>query len=140
MTEKNEVQEVRPEVLEAQEKAYQEALAKHKEANGKTFSKAKVEKPVAKKAKVAVKETKAPVEKKPAAKGKKERRIVGVKDLEAEFGLPGKTIRRHLRKMEENKKPRGPEPYQWFEDDKDFAKIRANLQNVVARQPKLQAK
>jgi hypothetical protein len=72
---------------------------------------------------------------KPAAK----RQIVGVKQLEAEFGLTGKVIRRHLRKMEENTKPRGPEPYQWWSTDPVFKQIRKNLQAVVDRQPRLQA-
>jgi hypothetical protein len=78
-------------------------------------------------------------EQKPKAPAKA-KMILGVKDLEAEFGLTGKTIRRHLRKMEENKKPRGPEPYQWFADDPGFKKIRENLKAVIARQPKLQVK
>ncbi len=64
---------------------------------------------------------------------KKEKKIVGVKDLEAEFKMPGKTIRRHLRRMEENKKPRGPEPYQWLEDDKDLKAIREKLAEVAKR-------
>jgi DeoR/GlpR family transcriptional regulator of sugar metabolism len=69
-----------------------------------------------------------------AKKGK----IVGVKELEKEFGLSGRIIRRHLRKMAENTKPRGPEPYQWYSDDPNFKAIRSNLKAVVARQPKLQ--
>ena len=68
----------------------------------------------------------------------KERQIHGVAHLEQEFGLTGKTIRRHLRKMEENRKPRGPEPYQWWSDDPNYITIRKNLKAIVDRQPKLQ--
>ncbi len=74
------------------------------------------------------------------AKKSQGRVIVGVKELEVEFGLTGKVIRRHLRKMEENKKPRGPEPYQWWSDDPNFLTIQKNLKAVIDRQPKLQAK
>ena len=125
-----EVTEVSKEIAEEQERVYQEQLAKHKAAN---------ESPTTK---VLKKEKKAPVKKSTKTKAKKntERRIVGVKDLEEEFGMPGKAIRRHLRKMEENKKPRGPEPYQWFSDDPNFIKIQENLKAVVGRQPKLQVK
>jgi len=62
-------------------------------------------------------------------------RIVGVKDLEKEFGVPGKTIRRYLRRMEENTKPRGPEPYQWYENSKEFKAIKEKLAEVVKRKP-----
>ncbi len=71
------------------------------------------------------------------AKKKSERRIVGVKDLEKEFKISGKQIRRHLRKMEENRKPRGPEPYQWYEDSKDYQAIRANFKAIMARKVRL---
>lgn len=74
--------------------------------------------------------------KKPAAKVT----IVTVKDLEAEFGIPAKTIRRHLRKMDENVKPRGPEMYQWNKSDANLKKIKKNLEAIIARQPALQAK
>lgn len=69
---------------------------------------------------------------------RKNRRIVGVKDLEKEFGLTGKTIRRHLRKMKENTKPRGPEPYEWWSDGDDYTQIRKNLKGIVNRKPRLQ--
>ncbi len=76
-------------------------------------------------------------ETKPKSK-KKQIQIVGVKDLEKEFKIPGKTIRRYLRKMEENTKPRGPEPYQWKEGSKELKAIRANLKAIVSRKPSLQ--
>ena len=72
------------------------------------------------------------------ADSKSKRRIVGVPDLEKEFGITGKVIRRHLRKMEENTKPRGPEPYQWFHDDPKFIAIRKNFKTIVARKVRLQ--
>lgn len=59
--------------------------------------------------------------------GKKEVKIWTVKDLEEEFGVKGKIIRRHLRKMEENIKPRGPQRYEWKETDPKFKKIRKKL-------------
>lgn len=80
----------------------------------------KVQKPEVKKAK-------------PRAKGTRKPSIVGVKDLEKEFGMTGKVIRRHLRKMVENKKPRGPEPYQWLSNDPNFKKIRENLKKISQR-------
>jgi len=70
-------------------------------------------------------------------KQKKQKQIIGVKDLEEEFGIPGKTIRRYLRKMDENKKPRGPEPYQWNHDDPHLKQIKKNLQEIAKRKPAL---
>jgi hypothetical protein len=67
------------------------------------------------------------------AKGKGQATIIGVKDLEKEFKIPGKTIRRHLRKMEENKKPRGPEPYEWKASDPNLKKIKAKLKAIADR-------
>lgn len=69
---------------------------------------------------------------------KPKRRIVGVKDLEKEFGITAKVIRRHLRKMEENTKPRGPEPYQWWHDDPRYLQIRKNFKTIVTRKVRLQ--
>lgn len=82
------------------------------------------------------------VEKKEVKKrvAKKQRKIVGVKDLEAEFGISGKQIRRHLRKMNENKKPRGPEPYQWYSDDPNYTKIRNNFKEIMKRKVTLHGK
>jgi len=75
-----------------------------------------------------------------AGKKKVDRIIVGVKDLEKEFKISGKQIRRHLRKMEENQKPRGPEPYQWYSDDPKFQAIRKNFQDILKRKVKLHGK
>lgn len=58
---------------------------------------------------------------------KMEKAIITVKHLEEEFGMKAKVIRRHLRAMEENSKPRGPEQYQWWEDSKELAAIKKNL-------------
>lgn len=57
--------------------------------------------------------------------------IITVKDLEQEFGLKAKVIRRYLRKMEESSKPRGPEKYQWDSKSKELKIIRKNLEAVV---------
>ncbi len=62
-----------------------------------------------------------------------EQNIVTVKDLESEFGLKGKVIRRYLRQMEENTKPRGPQRYEWFENSDELAEIRKNLQEITAK-------
>lgn len=80
---------------------------------------------------------KQPKEEKPkeTKQSKSKAKIVGIKDLEKEFNMPGKTIRRHLRKMEENKKPRGPEPYQWFASDPNLKKIKKNLKEIAERKP-----
>ena len=64
---------------------------------------------------------------------KSEQKIVTVKDLESEFGLKGKIIRRYLRQMEENTKPRGPQRYEWFENSDELAAIRKNLQEITAK-------
>jgi len=83
------------------------------------------------------KQTKKETQPKEQKQTKKQKQIIGVKDLEEEFGIPGKTIRRYLRKMDENKKPRGPEPYQWNHDDEDLKKIRQNLKEIKSRKPSL---
>ena len=117
--------QVSEELLAQQEEQYQAELTKHQKS--------------AKKAKAQTKAKRAATGKAtPAPKTKKDRKIVGVKDLEKEFKIPGKTIRRHLRKMNENTKPRGPEPYQWFEDDKNYQAIRENLKVIVKRKVSLQ--
>ena len=129
-------QEEQVEELAAQNGMSKEEFLKKAQETSKPAPKAKPAKK-APKAKPAPKATKA----KPAPKvetSKSKKRIVGVKDLEKEFKLPGKTIRRYLRKMNENTKPRGPEPYQWFEDDKSYKAIRENLKAIVTRKPALQ--
>lgn len=126
-------EEIRKDILAAQEDQFEQIQKEAKGMDKKDF---------VEKAKEDLQEKPKPKKqpKKQTKSRKKERKIVGVKDLEAEFKIPGKTIRRHLRKMDENTKPRGPEPYQWYEDDKNFTKIRENLKQIVQRQPKLQAK
>lgn len=64
---------------------------------------------------------------------KTEKKIVEVKDLEAEFGIRAKVIRRHLRSMEESTKPRNSEKYQWWEDSEELATIKKNLEAAVAK-------
>jgi len=75
-----------------------------------------------------------------AKKKKSDRIIVGVKDLEKEFKISAKQIRRHLRKMEENHKPRGPEPYQWYSDDPKYQAIRDNFKTIIKRKVTLHGK
>ena len=66
-------------------------------------------------------------------KTKSEKKIVEVKDLEAEYGIKAKVIRRHLRQMEESTKPRSSEKYQWWEDSKELAEIRKNLEQAIQK-------
>jgi len=66
-------------------------------------------------------------------KKKTEQKIITVKDLESEFGLKGKIIRRYLRNMEENTKPKGPQRYEWFENSEELASIRKNLQEITTK-------
>lgn len=123
-------------VVQEQEKQVEEMAQEKGMTKEEFLAKAQEEQPKQKKSKkksTPKKETK-PKQKKQTKSKKKEKKIVGVKDLEAEFKMPGKAIRRHLRRMEENKKPRGPEPYQWLEDDKDLKAIRAKLAEVAKRQ------
>ena len=123
------------EVVIKQEEQVEEMAAQKGMSKEEFLKKAQeASKPAPKKVKPAPKAKPAP--KVETSKSKK--RIVGVKDLEKEFKLPGKTIRRYLRKMNENTKPRGPEPYQWFEDDKNYKAIRENLKAIVTRKPALQ--
>ncbi len=66
-------------------------------------------------------------------KTKSEKKIVEVKDLEAEYGIKAKVIRRHLRQIEESTKPRNSEKYQWWEDSKELAEIRKNLEQIIQK-------
>jgi len=70
-------------------------------------------------------------EKPKVEKPKVETGLVNVKDLEAEFGLKAKVIRRHLRKMEESTKERGPSRYEWETKSAELAAIRKNLKAIV---------
>jgi len=73
------------------------------------------------------------VEEKPKTKRRSQPTIVMVKDLEKEFKISAKQIRRHLRKMKENLKPRNTEHYQWYSSDPNLQKIRKNLKEIVKR-------
>ena len=57
--------------------------------------------------------------------------VVTVKDLEGHFGIKAKVIRRHLRKMEESTKPRGPQRYEWDLTSEELAAIYQNLDKVA---------
>ena len=59
--------------------------------------------------------------------------LVTIKDLEAEFGLKGKIIRRHLRKMEESTKVRGPQRYEWEPKSTELKAIKAKLTIIATK-------
>jgi len=68
----------------------------------------------------------------------KKKAVVGITDLEGEFGLPGRTIRQVLRKAglrapETGIEGFGPRArYKWTEGSEEFEKVRSILKEFVA--------
>lgn len=84
----------------------------------------------AKEKKLLADKPKAKKEKAPKKGAPKTSGVISVKDLEEEFGMKAKVIRRYLRKMDESTKPRGPEKYQWDANSKELKAVRKNLQAI----------
>lgn len=86
--------------------------------------------------KAKVEQFKKEVQKSEKAKAEKKSNTTGlvtVKDLEAEFGIKAKVIRRHLRKMEESTKARGPERYEWEVKSPELKAIRTKLATLAKK-------
>lgn len=59
--------------------------------------------------------------------------LITVKDLEKEFGIKAKIIRRHLRKMEESTKERNSTRYEWDPKSEELKAIRKNLKAITTK-------
>jgi len=69
-------------------------------------------------------------------KKKAEKKIIGIKELEKEYKMEGKKIRRLIRNHTLSDKPRGPASYQWWEDSKELKGIREFLKNKKEQEKK----